>query len=349
MLKKILKIILWIVGVVAGLVVLLLLSIWISSGNTPEGGTKIAKKGWAEIGGIKQGYFIRGEDERNPVILFLHGGPGSPELSMIKDTELEKYFTICYWDQRGAGMTFDSDTDPATMNTAQLVEDTRQITDSLRSWYGVDKVYLMGHSWGSFLGIKTIGKYPELYHAYIGIGQVCHQLESERLAYDYLVAQAREAGDTGTVESFAAYDKNSNDFPSNEYLLKVRTIAMNKYGVGIKHKDISMLDIAKDLLYDQGYTLGEKLNYLRGTMFSLNMFHEVIDDNLFETSTRFEIPIYIIQGKYDYQVSYDLAKEYLDSIDAPKKAFFTFDESAHSPNLEEPERFVEVVRSIAKQ
>lgn len=79
------------------------------------------------------------------------------------------------------------------------------------------------------------------------------------------------------------------------------------------------------------------------------MFHEVIDDNLFETSTRFEIPIYIIQGKYDYQVSYDLAKEYLDSIDAPKKAFFTFDESAHSPNLEEPERFVEVVRSIAKQ
>lgn len=343
---KILKIAGWFIGSLLGLVVILLLSIWIFSGNTPEGKTKIAKKGWVEIGGIKQGYFIRGENDQNPVILFLHGGPGSPELMMIKNTELEKYFTVCYWDQRGAGMTFSSDTDPATMTTAQLVEDTRQITDSLCNWYGVDKVYLMGHSWGSYLGIKTIQKYPERYHAYFGIGQVCHQLKSERLAYDYLISEARSAGDTKTVNGFTAYDKNAADFPSNDYLLKVRTLGMNKYGVGIKHKDISMFDIAKDLLYYQGYTLGEKLNYLRGTMFSLRMFDEIIDDNLFETSTRFEIPVYIIQGKYDYQVSYQLAKEYMDSITAPQKAFFTFEESAHSPNMEEPERFVKVIKSI---
>lgn len=349
MLKKALKIALWIVGSIIGLAAVLLLSIWISSGNTPEGGTKIAKKGWVEIGGIRQGYFIRGEEERNPVILFLHGGPGSPELSMIKDTGLEKYFTVCYWEQRGAGMTFSPDIDPATMTAAQLVEDTRQITDSLRAWYGVDKIYLMGHSWGSYLGIKTIAKYPEHYYAYIGLGQVCHQLESERLAYDYLIAEATKAGDTKTVEAFAAYDKNAADFPTNDYLLKVRTLGMNKYGVGIKHKDISMFDIAKDLLYYRGYTLGEKLDFLRGTMFSLVMFHEVIDENLFETTTRFEIPVYIIQGKYDYQVSHQLAKEYLDSITAPKKAFFTFEESAHSPNLEEPERFVELVRGIANE
>lgn len=131
--NRFLRITLWLIGCIAGLAALLLLSIWISSGNTPEGGTKIAKKGWANIGGIQQGYFIRGEDERNPVILFLHGGPGSPELPMIKDTELEKHFTVCYWDQRGTGMTFSPDTDPATMTTAQFVEDTRQLTDSLRS------------------------------------------------------------------------------------------------------------------------------------------------------------------------------------------------------------------------
>ena len=196
--KKILKITLWIAGSLISLIALFLLSVWIFSGNTPDGGTKIAKKGWAQIGGIQQGYFIRGEDERNPVILFLHGGPGSPELPMIKDTELEKHFTVCHWDQRGAGMTFSSDTDPASMTTEQFVEDTRQMTDSLRKWYGVEKIYLMGHSWGSYLGIKTIEKHPELYHAYIGIGQVCNQLESERLAYDYIVEQARKAGDTKT-------------------------------------------------------------------------------------------------------------------------------------------------------
>ncbi len=348
--KRLLKITLWLIGGLIGLVALLLLSVWIYSGNTPEGGTKIALKGWATIGGIPQGYFIRGEDERNPVILFLHGGPGSPELPMIKDTELEKYFTVCYWDQRGAGMTFSPDTDPATMTTEQFVEDTRQLTDSLRKWYGTEKIYLMGHSWGSYLGIKTVEKYSELYHAYIGIGQVCNQLESERMAYDYLVAEAHKIGDTKTVEAFEAYDKYAADFPSNEYLLKVRTNSMNKYGVGIKHKDISMLDIALDLLYYRGYTFAEKVNYTRGMMFSLNnVFHKVIEDNLFESSTRFYVPVFIIQGKYDYQVSYQLAKEYLDLIDAPQKTFFTFEESAHSPNLEEPERFVEIMKEIAKK
>lgn len=125
---------------------------------------------------------------------------------------------------------------------------------------------------------------------------------------------------------------------------------MNKYGVGIKHKDCSMFDIAVGLLYYQGYTFTDKIRYLQGTMFSLNtMFRKVIDDNLFETSTRFEVPVYILQGKYDYQVSYQLAKAYLDSIDAPRKEFFTFEESAHSPNLEEPRRFDEVVRAIAEK
>lgn len=157
-------------------------------------------------------------------------------MSMIKDTELEKHFTVCYWEQRGAGMTYSADTPPASMTTEQFVEDTRQMTDSLCQWYGVEKIYLMGHSWGSYLGIKTIEKHPELYHAYIGIGQVCNQLESERLAYDYIVNQACQAGDTKTVEAFEAYDKYADDFPSNDYLLKVRSNSMNKYGVGIKQK-----------------------------------------------------------------------------------------------------------------
>lgn len=346
--KKIFKTALWIVGSLIGVTALFLLSIWIFSGNTPEGGTKIAKKGWSQIGKIKQGYFIRGEKENNPVILYLHGSPGSPELPIIKDTGLEQHFTVCYWDQRGAGMTFNSDTDHTTMTTEQFVEDTRQITDSLRKWYKVDKIYLMGHSWGSYLGAKTIEKYPELYHAYIGIGQVCNQLESERQAYDYIVAEARKAGDTKTIEAFEGYDKYADDFPSNDYLLKVRTNSMNKYGVGIRHRDCSMFDIAVDLLYYRGYTFMDKLNYLQGTMFSLeNMFHKVIEDNLFETSTRFEVPVYILHGKYDHQVSYHLAKAYFDSIDAPHKEFITFQESAHSPNIEEPQRFVDVVKSIS--
>ena len=330
-----------------GLIALLLLSILIFSGNTPKGNTRIAKKGWANIGGIEQGYFIRGENEQNPVILFLHGGPGSPELSMIKNTELEKHFTICYWDQRGAGMSYNSKIDPTTMTVEQMVEDTREMTNLLCRQYGVDKIYLMGHSWGSFLGVKTVEKYPELYKAYIGIGQISKQLESERLAYDYIIEHATKAEDTKTIRAFKQYDKLAADFPSNSYLLKVRTTGMNNYGVGIKHKEVSMFAIATDLLYYKGYTFTDKLNYLRGTLFSLNtLFGEVIKDNLFETSIDFEVPVYIIHGKYDYQTSYVLAKEYFNTLRAPKKEFFTFEYSAHSPNIEEPERFANVMKLI---
>ena len=122
---------------------------------------------------------------------------------------------------------------------------------------------------------------------------------------------------------------------------------MNNYGVGIKHKEVSMFAIATDLLYYKGYTFTDKLNYLRGTLFSLNtLFGEVIKDNLFETSIDFEVPVYIIHGKYDYQTSYVLAKEYFNTLRAPKKEFFTFEHSAHSPNIEEPEKFANIMKLI---
>jgi predicted alpha/beta-fold hydrolase len=134
-------------------------------GNVIPG--SISEKAWIEVSGIKQGMFIRGENPQNPVILYVHGGPGTPMLQFIsalekrvKSERLEKYFTVCYWDQRGAGMTYSKSTDPATMTVEQMVEDTREVTEYLKSRFGQDKIYLLGHSWGSYLGVKTVEKYP---------------------------------------------------------------------------------------------------------------------------------------------------------------------------------------------
>ena len=130
----------------------------------------LAEKEFIEIGGIQQGFFIRSENPENPVILFLHGGPGSPELPMLIPYEvserLEKYFTVCYWEQRGAGISFCNAIDPTTMTITQMVEDTRQMTEYLQRRFNQDKIYLIGHSWGSYLGVKTIEKYPELFRIY---------------------------------------------------------------------------------------------------------------------------------------------------------------------------------------
>ena len=314
----------------------------------------LAEKNFIEIGGFRQGFFIRAENPANPVILFLHGGPGSPELPMLIPYEvserLEKYFTVCYWDQRGAGMSFSSSIDPFTMTSTQMVEDTRQMTEYLQRRFNQRKIYLIGHSWGSYLGVKTIEKYPENYIAYIGIGQVSNQIESEKLAYDFMLQHATEINDKSAVKNLQKYDKNAPDFPNNlNYLMTVRSTLMNKYGIGFVHEQtISMNDMAKFIKSFRGYTLTEKINYLKGMQFSqATLWDSVIEDNLFVSSTVFQVPVYITQGKYDYQVSYTLAHEWFNKIEAPQKAFITFENSAHGTIIEEPEKFVQIIRKIA--
>jgi len=203
----------------------------------------------------------------------------------------------------------------------------------------------MGHSWGSYLGIQTIAKYPENYMAYIGIGQISNQLESEKLAFDYLKGVAAEKNDEKLLKKLQQYNKLAPDFPSHEYLMDVR-MDMNKYGVGMAHQDISMLDMIKSVILFNGYTVTEKVNYTKGSLLSLDLFDNIIADNLFESAISFDVPIYLMHGKYDYVTSYALAREYLDKIEAPAKGFFTFDNSAHSPNIEEPAQFIQNVREI---
>jgi len=312
------------------------------------------EKCFIEIGGIQQGFFLGSENQENPVILFLHGGPGSPELVLlyryISSECLEKYFTVCYWDQRGAGMSFSNSIDPATMTLEQMIEDTRQITEYLKRRFNKEKIYLMGHSWGSFLGIKTIQKYPHNYLAYIGIGQVTNQLESEKLAYDYMLRYAMEIKDKTAIKKLKKYDKNIYGFPTDDYLATARSPLMNKYGIGLMRKNFSMAGLIKDALFFKGYTLSEKVKFIQVLSFShKHLWNYVISDNLFESSISFQVPVYITHGKYDYQVSYTLAHEYFEIIKAPDKSFFTFEESAHAPNGEEPKKFVQIARNIALQ
>lgn len=321
-----------------------------AQGNVIQG--SVSEKIWIEVNGIKQGMFIRGENLQNPIILYLHGGPGTPLLQFItyleKSERLEKNFTVCHWDQRGAGMTYSKSTDPSTMTVEQMVEDTREVTEYLKSRFGQDKIYLLGHSWGSYLGVKTIEKYPENYLAYIGIGQITNQTESERFAYDYMLNRAKEMNNQDVIEKLVKYDPYADDFPQLDYLIKIRTEILNKYGIGHLHQGLTFKDILKTFFVFKGYTLREKINWFLGSDFSMiYLFPVILQDDLFVSSVKFEVPFYIIQGAYDYQVSQVLAEKYLEALEAPKKEFFSFANSAHSPNMEEPEKFVEIFHKIA--
>jgi pimeloyl-ACP methyl ester carboxylesterase len=161
----------------------------------------ISEKTFVTINGVEQGMFIRSADTTHPVLLFLHGGPAMPTyvLEQKYPTGLEKDFTIVWWEQRGAGLSYSSDIPPETMTVKQMVADTVAATDYLRKRFGKEKIYLMGHSWGSFIGIQAAAQAPERYHAYIGVGQLTNQLESERLAYAYMLNAYRAQGNADMV------------------------------------------------------------------------------------------------------------------------------------------------------
>jgi len=363
--KRTVKVMGTIILVFIGLLCVCLLIVWIYSpgklsplrdvkGKIIQG--SISEKVWIDVNGSKQGMFIRGENPNNPVVLYLHGGPGTPMLQFIsylekeKDERLEKYFTVCYWDQRGSGMSYKRSTDPLTLTVDQMVEDTREVTEYLKKRFGQEKIYLIGHSWGSYLGVKTIEIYPDNYLAYIGIGQTSYQTQSERLAYDYMLNHAKETNDRNVIEKLERYNPYSEDFPSVDYLVKGRTGILNKYKIGHLHQGLVFTDVLNSLFAFKGYTLAEKINWFCGADFSMvYLFPIMLKDDLFISSEKFEIPFYVIHGAYDYQVSQVLAEKYLNVLEAPKKEFFIFENSAHSPNLEEPEKFVKIFRRIASE
>lgn len=298
------------------------------------------EKIFIEINGVKQGMFLQSENIENPVMLFLHGGPGSPETAFTQmyPTRLEVLFTVCWWEQRGAGISYNREISPEEMTMEQMISDTIAVTNYLRKRFGKDKIYIMGHSWGSLLGVLSVQQKPELFHAYIGIGQVVQQDRSERLAYEYMINEFQKANKKRMLRRLKKYPIDKGAPISMEYL-KVRSLGMNKLGVGIMHRMTSMSDCVLIVLSFKGYTMKEKLNFLRGNHFSLKcLWDHVLQINLKEQAPKLQVPVYILHGVYDYQVSYVVAKEYLTLLNAPIKGFYTFTSSAHSPCFEESER-----------
>ncbi len=299
------------------------------------------------INGVEQGMFIRGKDATKPVLLFLHGGPGMPEyfLDRVYPTGLEEDFVVCWWEQRGAGLSYHPDIPPESMTVEQLISDTVAVTDYLRERFGEEKIYLLGHSWGSFLGIQVAARAPERYHAYIGMGQVSHQFTSETMAYEYELERFRDLGDVKMVRKLEEAPIGATGPIPGAYM-KLRDKAMHSLGVGTTREMGSVVTgIFVPVWQTPAYTIKEKIDIGRGKSFS----HELLWDDFVNTDLtvavpELQVPAYFCHGVYDYTVSYALAKTYFGELVAPSKGFYTFERSAHSPAFEEPERMRQIMR-----
>jgi pimeloyl-ACP methyl ester carboxylesterase len=327
-------------------------ALWlISPGTTPPfldqaGRTlagSISEKLHVNINGVEQGMFIRGKENTKPVLLFLHGGPGMPEFAISQNypSVLEEYFVVCWWEQRGSGLSFNTDVSPDTLNEEQLVSDTLTLTNYLRARFAQDKIYLMAHSGGTFFGIQAAAQEPKLYHAYIGVAQISRQLDSEKLAYAYMIKQFKAVGNSAMVAKLENIPlPEMNAMPASYHAL--RDEAMHSLGIGTTHDMTSVVSgIFMPIMLSPVYTLIEKVNIWRGkwSAASTNMWNEILATDLTVKITKLEIPVYFVSGIYDYTVSRPLALEYFMKVKAPMKGFYTFQHSAHSPLFEEPEMF----------
>ena len=305
----------------------------------------ISEKIHVNINGVEQGMFIKGKDSSNPVLLYLHGGMPDYFLTQDYPTGLDDYFTVVWWEQRGSGLSYSPDVPPESVNPDQLVSDTLSVTNYLRDRFGQQKIYLMGHSGGTFIGIQAAARAPELYHAYIGVAQMSNQLESEKLAYAYMVQRLRDDGNAKMVRALEQAPV-TDSIPLPASYLSVRDSAMHSLGVGTTHDMRSVVTgLLLRSLENREYTLPEKINMWRGKVFSgSRLWNTQLSTDLTKKVTRLEIPVYFFHGAYDYTVSYSLAKSYYDQLDAPVKGFYTFADSAHSPLFEEPKRVAEILQ-----
>lgn len=306
----------------------------------------ISEKIHVNINGVEQGMFIKSKDSTNPVLLYLHGGMPDYFLTRKYPTGLEDYFTVVWWEQRGSGLSYCADIPPETMTLEQMISDTKDLTNYLRKRFGQEKIYLMGHSGGTFIGIQVASRAPELYHAYIGVAQMSDQLKSERLAYEYMLKKFRENGNTKMVRKLEAAPVTMKDGIPDAYLA-LRDPAMHSLGIGTTHDMHSVITgIFLPSLTSREYTLIEKVNMWRGksrsgiSILGANM----LTTDLSKQVPELKLPVYFFEGLYDYTCSYTEAKSYFEKLKAPMKGFYTFEKSAHSPLFEEPEKMQQILR-----
>jgi len=313
------------------------------NGNPLAG--SISEKIHVNINGVEQGMFIQSKDATHPVLLYLHGGMPDYFLTQRYPTGLEDDFTVVWWEQRGSGISYSDDIPSETLTLEQMISDTLEVTNYLRHRFGKEKIYLMGHSGGSFIGIQAAARAPELYYAYIGQAQMSNQLKSEKLAYDYMLQQFKENGNREMVRKLEAAPVTLKDGTPAAYL-GLRDEAMHSLGIGTTHDmDSVITGIFLPSWQSREYTLLEKVNMWRGKSRSgvSVLWSQMVATDLAQQVTELAIPVYFFHGIYDYTVSYTEAKSYFEKLKAPVKGFYAFEQSAHSPMFEEPEKMQKIM------
>ena len=293
---------------------------------------------------------LRSCDIRNPVVLFLHGGPGVCDRHWVLkyQSPLAEKCTMVCCDQRASGKSFTRAQLKETMTVDQVVEDMRQLVEYLCQRFHKEKLILVGHSWGSFLGTLLASRHPERIAAYIGMGQLADGPENERISYEFVYNEAKKRNDQKAIRDLERIGAPKAGLYASLEDLMVQRDYMTKFGGGGYKESASIWkSMILPLLSTPEYTLFDLPKYSQGAFYNLRqLWNDVAVSSFQRDVTSLTVPVYITQGRHDQNTPSQLAKAWFDALEAPYKEWFWFDESAHSPIKEEPERWGSVVEEI---
>ena len=308
------------------------------------------------LGGIEQAIFVQGVKESNPVLLFLHGGPGMPIIPFVRDVDvyakLQEHFVMVYWDQRGAGYSYHAGIPVESMNIAQFLADTHELVEILRTRFHTSKIYLAGHSWGSLLGVLTVARHPELFYAYIGIGQAVDLQENEQASYQFAIDAAAKTDNRRALQQLTTI--GPPPYQSYKEVLVERKW-VQRLGGGKRTTNTnptSLLGSVGSAGPSTTILFGDALDWLHGPYFSLkHLWQELQSMNLFRQAPTLEVPVYFLVGRHDYYAPSRIVQRYYHELSAPKgKTLIWFEHSAHVPPAEEPDKFYEIlVNTVLKE
>ena len=301
----------------------------------------VAELTQVQIGGHDQTIMIRGANVDAPVLLFVAGGPGGTEIGAMRlfGAALEQDFVVATWDQRGAGKSYPALDPTSTLTLDQSVRDTVEVTEYLRHRFDEQKIYLVGQSWGTIAGVLAAAQRPDLFHAYVGVGQMVDPKATDQMFYADTVAYAERTGNTALADTLAATGPppytNVLDYVPSVFTGEPR---WNNYpGRSAATEMPANLFVREYSLVDQVHSLGAFFDTFAVLYPQLQNIDFRVD------VPALQVPVYLVQGRYEARGRAVLAEEWFTHLQAPTKQLIVFDHSGHRALFQEPARFHDVM------
>ncbi len=298
-----------------------------------------------KLGGVEQWLVIRGHNTNNPVLLFLSGGPGASELGRVRyfSEPLEQHFTMVVWEQRGCGKSFPSVNPKENVTIEQYTKDIIELSEYLKRRFRQEKIYLLGHSWGTIIGVRAAQARPDLFYAYIGAAQMVNVRETDQIIYRELLEYAQTTGDTKFANRLI--ELGEPPYFGKNPVMQYKDVLARDYGIfqapHIKSQEyLQHGDLFARMLRSPEYTLLDKINFARGLMTTFNLVYPQLQDFDFrKDALEFDVPVYMILGRHDSNATPEMAKAYFGKLQAPQKRLYYFEDSGHDMIFQETDKF----------